>query len=63
MEPQYKIVDFDLYCKDCVHRCLPTNQEPCNSCLEQPVNLNSNKPTKFKARKAGKNVRKSRRTN
>ena len=36
-----------------VHRSTTKDesQEPCNSCLEEPVNLNSHKPVSYKENK------------
>ena len=34
MENDYKLVDFDKYCKTCIHMIKDESQEPCNSCLE-----------------------------
>lgn len=51
MENDYKLVDFDKYCKTCIHIMKDESQEPCNSCLEEPVNLNSHKPVSYKENK------------
>lgn len=50
MEDQYKIVLFDLWCPKCKYRDKKEEQEPCNECLEQPVNLDSTKPINWKER-------------
>lgn len=49
MENQYKIVEFDLYCNRCKYKDIKDEEgeEPCNTCLAEPVNLNSSKPIKF----------------
>ena len=49
-----KIVEFDKYCKTCIHSNLIQNDngdmpEPCNSCLNEPTNVNSKKPIHYEA--------------
>ena len=44
---EYKEVYFHMYCKECKHRELNENQEPCNECLGEPINQYSHKPIKF----------------
>lgn len=41
-------VDFKKYCAKCVHRNLNEAQEPCNTCLDYPLNQDSTKPINFK---------------
>lgn len=48
-EQQYKLVKFEKYCKKCKHFKKKEVEEPCNECLEEPVNLFSHKPTKFES--------------
>ena len=43
----YKFVDF-TYCHVCIHKDVNGSEEPCNSCLASPVNLNSTKPINYK---------------
>jgi hypothetical protein len=45
-----KIVDFEKYCKQCKFYNVNDKEgkEPCNSCLDEPVNENSKKPVNFK---------------
>jgi len=47
MENDYKEVYFHEYCKTCKYEKTPENKEPCNECLDDPVNLNSHKPVKW----------------
>lgn len=49
MEPQArdKEVYFDQYCKGCKHFGKCVLEEPCFSCLDEPVNLGSHKPVKY----------------
>ena len=44
----YKFVDFE-YCNTCKFKNVKDEkgEEPCNECLTEPVNLNSNKPIKY----------------
>lgn len=37
MNNDYKEVRYDLYCKTCKHQKLKGFQEPCNECLDYPV--------------------------
>lgn len=43
-----KFVNFRLYCPKCAHYAVPQDQEPCNECLEYPVNVESEKPVNYK---------------
>lgn len=43
----YKEVYFGQYCKQCKHETLDPNDEPCDECLENPMNIYSHKPVKF----------------
>lgn len=47
MELDYFFVDFEKYCETCKHKDLDDAEEPCNECLECPVNLHSQKPVKW----------------
>lgn len=43
----YKEVYFDQYCKTCKNNDKKENEDPCDTCLESPVNLHSHKPVKY----------------
>ena len=45
-----KEVYFDKYCHMCVGCDKKEDEEPCCDCLEEPVNLYSHKPVKFKSK-------------
>ena len=47
MDHNYKEVYFDLYCKSCKHVELHDHDEPCNDCLDRPVNIDSHKPVRW----------------
>lgn len=47
MENQYKLVDFKKYCKTCKHKDVKAIEDPCNECLGEGANLNSEKPVKY----------------
>lgn len=51
MVDQYKEVYFGEYCKKCEYFNKDSDQEPCNQCLEEPVNSYSHKPVKWKEKK------------
>ena len=42
-----KEVFFNEYCKTCKHFNKKENQEPCDRCLEECVNVYSHKPVKW----------------
>lgn len=43
----YKEVYFDKYCKTCKHEKLKEEDDPCDECLENPVNTYSHKPVRW----------------
>lgn len=43
----YKEVYFHQYCEKCKHWDCSEKDDPCFSCLEDPVNRYSHKPVKF----------------
>lgn len=43
-----KIVEFEKYCKTCKHKNTEQHKDPCNECLDNPVNTNSRKPVNYK---------------
>lgn len=45
-----KEVYFDKYCGTCVHKDDSAGEEPCASCLDEPVNQNSHKPVKYEGK-------------
>lgn len=49
-----KMVEFYKYCKKCKHEKLPDGEEPCNSCLTEPVNEDSVIPVKFEPKESVK---------
>ena len=40
----YKEVYFDPYCSTCKHCKKKETEDPCDDCLNEPVNLYSHKP-------------------
>lgn len=48
MEYIYKEVDFKTYCKTCEYKDLKEKFDPCNDCLAEPMNANSDKPIYWK---------------
>lgn len=48
VDNDYKEVYFGEYCKTCKHKDTPEIEEPCNECLEYPVNLYTHKPVNWK---------------
>lgn len=45
-----KEVYFDQYCKSCKHHGLEESKDPCNDCLAEPSNTNSNKPMNYESK-------------
>ena len=54
MENIYKEVDFKTYCKTCEHKDLEEKFDPCNDCLAEPMNANSDKPIYWKEAENGR---------
>lgn len=46
-DTNYKIVEFVEFCPKCKYEKLTEEQEPCATCLNNPVNESSHKPTEF----------------
>lgn len=42
-----KFVLFDKWCSKCQHYDKEENEEPCDHCLEEPINTDSHKPVLF----------------
>ena len=47
MEYLDKMVDFKKYCVTCKHKDVNEVKDPCNECLDNPVNLHSQKPIHY----------------
>ena len=47
MKQTEHIVAFWQYCIMCRHRNKSPNDEPCEECLSNPVNINNRKPVNF----------------
>lgn len=47
MEYPEKFVEFDKFCETCKYKDIKQDEEPCNECLENPVNEHSIKPIKY----------------
>ena len=54
MSDGMKEVYFDQYCPTCQHSALKETEEPCETCLNEPVNQYSHKPVKWEERTGGK---------
>lgn len=48
MESEKFEVRFDIYCPKCKHSEDSEELDPCDECLAQPWNYNSQKPINFK---------------
>lgn len=49
-----KIVDFHEYCPTCKFHDTQAFEDPCNECLNSPVNEDSHKPINWKKAKEKK---------
>lgn len=47
MSDNLKLVNYHDYCPKCKHYELEEWKEPCNSCLNEPTNINSQRPINF----------------
>lgn len=47
MVSNYKEVYFDPYCSKCKHLKKTEQEEPCDECLNNPVNEYTHRPVKF----------------
>ena len=48
MREFYKIVSFEKFCPLCEYEKLEDHKDPCNECLENPVNYETHQPVNFK---------------
>lgn len=55
LDHEYKEVYFHEYCKTCKYKDVDDVKDPCNECLDEPANLYSHKPVKYKPMKGAKN--------
>ena len=49
-----KEVYFDEYCQTCEYKDIKESEDPCDECLDEPVNQYSHKPVRYKAKKKKK---------
>ncbi len=42
------MVRYDLWCDKCQHKTIKENDEPCEECLDHPINENTERPINFK---------------
>lgn len=47
-------VRYDIYCPLCKYEKLDGNSEPCDECLEQFTNVDSDRPTRFEPKEKKK---------
>lgn len=50
MQNHLKEVMFEIWCPKCKHRSKLEVEEPCDECLDWPVNEDSTKPIKWEER-------------
>ena len=48
IESREKIVDYLQYCPKCEFLNSPDDEDPCDECLRECVNIDSHKPVNFK---------------
>lgn len=51
MSVMMKLVEFENWCHKCVNYTKREDEEPCDECLDNPVNAESHKPVCFVERK------------
>lgn len=44
----FKEVYFNIYCDTCKYKNTKEDDDPCDECLGEPVNLYSHKPVRWK---------------
>lgn len=54
-DEELREVDFEAYCKTCKYEKRPEEQNPCCDCLEEPLNLFSQKPVKWEGKSGYEN--------
>lgn len=42
-----KEVYYFIYCSTCKHAHVHPDEDPCNDCLDQPLNENSHRPVRY----------------
>ena len=47
-EPRTREVNFGTFCKGCCFFEFVETEDPCNDCLNHPVNIDSERPLYFK---------------
>ena len=55
MDDEYKIVDFGKYCKSCKHADKSELEDPCFECMDEFINLHSDRPVKWEESDEHKN--------
>lgn len=53
MEYPFKEVDFATYCPKCKYEDVEDIKDPCNECLDYPMNENTVKPVNYIPKKKG----------
>lgn len=48
IENELKEVRFDIYCEKCKFAGTSESEDPCFECLDEPVNIDSEKPVNYK---------------
>jgi hypothetical protein len=48
-----KHVNYDKYCEKCKYFKQPDYEDPCDECMDNPVNQDSYKPIKFEEKEHG----------
>lgn len=54
VDNEYLEVRFDEHCKTCHYEKLPETKDPCNYCLDHPINSYSTKPVSWKEKESSK---------
>lgn len=47
MDNDYRLVDFETYCKRCKYKDVKENKDPCCECLDYGANEHTDTPVYF----------------
>ena len=47
MDEDYRMVDFDTYCKICRYCDKDALEDPCYDCLDEPINQFTDRPVNY----------------
>ena len=45
-------VRFDIWCAKCKHKDVPEEKDPCNECLDEGYNIESERPVRYEEKES-----------